>query len=287
MRCKGLNLLVLIVWYRGKAKINHVLHHQVSTAPPIQCSNSLSQEIIEIIISHLTHNVQTLKACSLTCHSWYIATFPYLHRTLSLSGLGRGLKALSDVRVLGLSPFTEEIRILKPVRTQKWFLPRFFGHWKSRHFFAFTGVQSLTLQDVDIFAFIPRLKRYFGHLSPTLRSLTLYRPCCTPLQLSHFISLFPNLDDITIGGFDISSIQVRDEMFIPFSAPKLGGRLVLASSDLVGTWEHLAASCGLRFRSIQVSSAPKCLPLLLAACAKTLETLRIEPPSSYGRVPRF
>ena len=130
-------------------------------------------------------------------------------------------------------------------------------------------------------SFSPRLGHYFGHLSPTLRSLTLYAPRCTALQLSHFISLFPNLDDVIIRYFAPVG-NVPDEMPTPLSTPKLGGKLVLVSSDAVETWEHLAISCGLRFRYIRVWGVKNCIPVLLDACAATLETLRIELLSDNG-----
>ena len=76
--CKGLNLLARIIRYRGKAKINRALHrYQVANTPPVQCTNSLPHDIVEMIIGHPIHDVRTLKVCSLTCYSWYIAAFPY------------------------------------------------------------------------------------------------------------------------------------------------------------------------------------------------------------------
>ena len=41
-------------------------------------------------------------------------------------------------------------------------------------------------------------------------------------------------------------------------------------------WVLLTAWCGLRFHSVHVRGVTKCVPVILAACAKTLETLRIE-----------
>ena len=64
-------------------------------------------------------------------------------------------------------------------------------------------------------------------------------------------------------------------MLIPFSAPKLRGRLALYNFHWVDTWTHLTFLCGgLRFRHIDLRASPSCAPTLLEACAKTLETLR-------------
>ena len=236
-----------------------------------------------MIIDYLIHDVWTLKACSLTCYSWYIAACSRLHRTLVLSDHHGSLQTLSNWHALGLLPFAREIRILQPVGDPTWFLPQYFSHRDSRHFFLM-NVQSLTIRYLDVIAFLPRLQQSLGHLSPTLRSLTLFSPRCTPLQLAHFISLFPNLDDIAIRNFTPAT-DVLDGTLTPFSTPKLRGKLVLTSSDLVGTWEHLAASCGLRFCFIHVWGVEECLPVLLDACAKTLETLRIEPFPDQGMGP--
>ena len=278
----GLNLVARIIWYRIRAKIDRVLRHrEVANAHPVQHSNTLPHEIVQMIIGLLVHDVRTLKACSLTCHSWYIAALPHIQRTLVLRGRNRGLNALSDRHALGLSPFTKEIGIEQAIPDSHWFLPQFLSHQDSRPFFTFTNVQNLRVQRLDIAAFFPEFIQYFGHLSSTLRSLTLYAPRCTALQLSHFISSFPNLDDVIIRYFAPVG-NVPDEMLTPLSTPKLGGKLVLVSSDAVETWEHLAISCGLRFRYIRVWGVKKCVPVLLDACATTLETLRIELLSDNG-----
>lgn len=283
----GLNLIARIIWYRIRAKIDRVLHHrQVANAHPVQHSNTLPHEIVQMIIGLLVHDVRTLKACSLTCHSWYIAALPHIHRTLVLRGRNRGLNALSDRHALGLSPFTKEIGIEQAIPDSHWFLPQFFSHQDSRPFFTFTNVQNLRVQRLDIAAFFPEFIQYFGHLSSTLRSLTLHAPRCNALQLSHFISLFPNLDDIAIR-YIRAAPAVLGEVHAPYSTSKLRGRLELVSSDTVEIWEHLATQCGLRFRSVYFWDVTKCVPVILTACAKTLETLRIRPLADHGMGPGF
>jgi hypothetical protein len=250
--------------------------------PLAQPSSLLPYEIVEMIIDHLTYDLQPLKTCSLTCHSWYIAAVPHIHHTFVLRGGGDGnLKPLLAYHKLGLVPLVKEIRMVQSHITNDWFLPSFFDHRDSRPFFAFGNIQSLTIQRLDIHEFTPGLNRYFGHLSPTLRSLALESPLSTPQELSHFISLFPNLDDIEIQSL-LHLVVSREEALVPFSTPKLRGNLTLTSFTAVETWEHLAASCGLRFRSMYLNPVSKCAPVLLAACAETLETLRIKPYYESG-----
>ena len=236
---------------------------------------------METIIEHCAQHIPTLKACSLTCYSWYITTLPHIHYTLVLRG-GRngGVKRLTDGYALGLFPFVKELQIMQP--KSRWFSPlQFFSQRDSSLFYEFTKLQSLTIYRLDITAFIPGLLRHFGHLSKTLRSLTLVGPLSTSLQLYRFISLFTNLDDISIRYF-LPLTTVPDVLPPIFTTPKPQGKLVLVSSESVGTWELLAALGSLQFRSIQVSGVPKSVPVLLAACAETLETFRIEPLTDTG-----
>jgi hypothetical protein len=64
-----------------------------------------------MIIAHIAHDLDALKACSLTCRSWYIAAsptpspYPYPHE------LRGKLKPLSKLHQLGLMPFIKEIRV--------------------------------------------------------------------------------------------------------------------------------------------------------------------------------
>jgi len=109
------------------------------------------------------------------------------------------LEPVSKLHKLGLASLVKEIRVIQPHRTgDYWFEPPTFSRRDLRHFSAFTNVQTLTLENVDISRFMPDIDRYFGHLSPTLRSIVLAQPRCTPRQLSSFLSPFSNLDDIYI-----------------------------------------------------------------------------------------
>ena len=57
---------VVIIWHRGKAKIDRLLGNappETCTAPEPTCR--FPSEIVDMIIVHLTKNLDTLKACSL------------------------------------------------------------------------------------------------------------------------------------------------------------------------------------------------------------------------------
>jgi hypothetical protein len=243
----------------------------------------LPYEIVEVVIAHTAYDLGVLRACSLTCQSWYIVAVPHLHHTLTLGdnilGIAPGkLKPLSKLHQLGLMPLVKEIRV---EQTRTWFVPQALSRRGLRYFSAFATVQTLVLEHLDIFRFIPGVERYFGHFSPTLRSIALLRPFCTPRQPSHFLSLFSNLDDVKIwrACTRLENPTIPDAELVPFSMPKQRGRLVLHDFGSVETWIHLIASgSDLRFHYMDLCNAGGCAPVLFEVCADTLETLRLEAP---------
>jgi len=256
------------------------------SAPPETCTAYVSTlrlpyDIVEMIIAYLTRDLDALKACSLTCRSWYIAAIPHIHHTLTLNnkaydGSRRGLEPLSTLHGFGLAPLIREIQVSgRWPEWGAWFVPQAFSPDDLRHFSAFTNVQALVLRKPDVGKFIPCIEQYFGHFSPTLRSIELAAPCCTPRQLSYFLSFFSNLDDVNISfPWRPPSAAVPDSELVPFSGPKLRGRLELCQINWVETWTDLIASCGgLRFNYMNLHWVRDCVPFLLGACAETLETL--------------
>lgn len=271
----------MIIWNLGKANIDRLLRNAPPGTLNVRESNPrFPYDIMEMIMAHLYHNHGALKACSLTCRSWYTAAVPHLHHTLTLLDMmpdktRAKLKPLSKLHELGLTSFVREIRVWQ-WSSKYWFIPQAFSSSDLRRFSAFVNVQELTLQKINISHFIPGVERYFGHFAPMLRSIVLHYPYCTPRQLSHFLSLFSNLENIYIHFPKRSSnTSVLDTELTPFSSPKLGGWLELFGFRWAETWTDLITSCGgLRFRHMDLHHARGCAPVLLEACAETLETLR-------------
>lgn len=285
----------MMVWRRGKAKVGRLLGNaspKTRTTHGSTCN--LPYEIVEIVIAYLARDLGTLKACSLTCRPWYIAAAPHLHRTLTLRdktyGTARSeLKPLSKLHELGLIPLVEEIQVEQWEGTSGgWFVPQAFSPGDLRYFSTFANVHTLRIQKLDISSFIPGIERYFEQFSQTLRSIALFHPTCTtPRQLSHFLSIFPNLDDIDIRQFFAPSTRTPDAELVPFSAPKLQGRLTVhLCSGPAESWKHLITACGgLRFRCMNLYHVTGCTAVLLKACAETLETLRFYVPDDSGQHP--
>ena len=271
-----------IIWHGTKIKISRLLHHTSSNARTTnESAHRLPPDIMEMILIHLTDNLYALKSCSLTCRSWYIAAVPYIYHTLLLGGKPRPLRSdfwpLSKLHGRGLTPLVKEIWVRQWYTRPLWFLPRAFNRRNLRYFSAFTNVQTLRIQRLDIHSFIPGVERYFGQFSPTLRSIALSRPICnTPQQLSYFLSLFSNLDNICISLLVLLNTSTPSPELAPFSAPTLRGTLLLSSFRPVETWTYMIAVCGgLRFRHVELHKVGSCAPIILEACAETLETLRL------------
>ena len=281
----------MAVWHRGKAVVNHLL----GNPPPMSIAQEstyrilhesgcrIPHELVEIIIAYLAQNIGGLKACSLTCRSWYAAAIPHLHHTVVLNLAGGWaiyptlLEPISNLHDRGLTHLVRAIQVVQEPGLGWWFLPQTFTDLDLHHFSALANVHTLKIQCLEIYRFIPDIERYFGHLSQTLRSITLWQPYCTPQQLSHFLSLFPNLDNIGIRNAQTyaSNPIGPDIDLVQFSTPKLQGRLALYGSPSVEIWSHIIASCGgIRFRHMDLRLSTACAPTLFNACANTLETLQ-------------
>jgi len=288
VRAVGIKLSsrIATAWRRGKTKANRLLSNtppevfytpESSPPPP----PSFPYDIVEMVIAHLTRHRDTLEACSLTCRSWYIAAAPHLHHTLTLMGNRHEdernrLEPLSKLHELGLMPLVREIRVKQRIGLDPWFVPPTFDHSDLYYFSAFTNVHTLNIEGMKIHRFMPDIKHYFEQFSPTLRSITLSDLNCAPRQLSHFLSLFPNLDDIEIRNTHAYTTNTTVPDTVLSSTPRLRGRLALYNSRWAETWTHLMTlSNGLRFRHVDLLNVGSCGPVLLDACAETLETLRV------------
>lgn len=272
--------------HRGKAKISHLLsnaHPNPRTAHESACR--LPYEIVEMVVANLTHDPNTLKACSLVCRSMYTAAAPHIHHTLHLREkspgiLQGGLEPLSKLHKLGLVPFVKEVLVSQRDGVRGWLVPRVFIPRDLRYFSAFKNVQTLRIRGFDLDYFMPDIERYFEQFSPTLRSIALFCPTCTPQQLSYFLSLFPNLDDIEIvWGIlmspDRSKEIPRHKTFAGPPAPKLRRWLMLHTYRRDEDWtDFIALYCGLGFRHIELEGIVR-RQLLQEVCAETLETLRL------------
>ena len=277
----------MTVWHRSKAKVSRLLgnapvearatHESTSPIRPVP----LPYDILEMVIAYLTRDLGALKACSLISRSWYTAATPHLHHTLTLKDtydIDRSqMEPLSKLHEFGLLHLVKILRVKQGLGRSRWFVPQPFSELDLCNFSTLANVHTLKLQNVEIHRFIPDIELHFGRFSHTLRSITLHDPSCTPQQLSHFLSLFSNLDDIGIHTFHARAPNtiISDMELLPLSTPRLRGRLALENFTWVEVWTHLVTSCGgLRFRHMDLRMSESCAPVLFKTCAETLETLR-------------
>ena len=260
-----------------------IIPHESTSLIPRESIYPLPHELVVMIVAYLAHDIRSLKAFSLTCRSWYIAAVPLIHHTLALNLAGGCvvyrslLEPISKLHELDLIHLVRAIQVTQEPGLGWWFLPQSFTGLDLHHFSALANVHTLKIQCLEIYRFIPDIGHYFGHFPQTLRSLTLWQPYCTPQQLSHFLSLFSNLDDVGIRNAQAyaSNPIGPDVELVQFSTPKLQGRLALYGSPSVEIWSHVIASCGgIRFRHMDLRMSAGCAPILFNACADTLETLR-------------
>jgi len=289
-----IELLANQLWYRGKAKTKRLLRGGASETPAPRPSSigSLPQELVELVVSYLIRDTYTLLACSLTCYSWYIATVPHLHRSLTTdddtlpteNGKHLWPAPLRNSYRLGLLPFVKRFCIRTNYNSPNHFTPERLGGRTLRYFSALTNVQELGIDDPDLPGFMPNIQQYFGHFRPTLRFLALTEPRGSCRQILYFIGLFPNLQDLKL--CYRPPMEERESgagtRLVPLSVPPLSGRLTLACFMKKKLVEDMISFFGgLRFRCMDLFRVD-CVRLLLDACAGTLETLRLYPTDPYG-----
>jgi hypothetical protein len=133
---------------------------------------------VEIVISYFIYDTHTLLACSMTCYSWYIAAVPHLHHSLTTDNRSyswgkdyRWSKPIHKSYKLGLLPLVKRLRIrqypILPLHSE------WLGKRTLRYFSAFTNLQELGIDNLQVSTFMPDIQRYFGHFAPTLRFLAL------------------------------------------------------------------------------------------------------------------
>ena len=250
----------------------------------------LPLEVVEMVMAHLICDTRSLHACTLTCHSWYIAAVPHLHHTLTIQTypfVKNIESSLQQMHMLGLLPFVKRFRVWGLHDEPVLLSPTLLNCRILRHFSALTSVRELEVEYLDIPSFMPQIRRYFTHFLPTLRSLSLRGPKGSCRQIIYFIGLFQHLEDLRFvynwGGWGGSQHEPADDLTLtPPFVPPLRGSLTMSHFMKVGLLEAMIYLFrGIRFRHMCLLSVYG-VQLLLGACAKTLETLELYPLDPLG-----
>lgn len=282
------------IWYRG---ITYLFLMPLVDAParllPIRQSVAakLPLEIIATIMAHLTYDPRSLKACTLTCFSWYIASAPHLHHTLPIRLGPLTLRfefewsvPFENYSKLGLLPFVKRLWVRRSTCPYLPVTPKQFNRILHQ-ISTLTNIQHLSIDYLDIPSFMPKIRHYFGHFIPLVRSLGLGAPKGSTREILYFIGLFEHLEDLTL--VRRAADYWRDELvgdlaLVPPSTPPLRGRLVMSGFKRLGFLKDMIRLFGgIRFRYMDLYDVGE-TGLLLKACAKTLETVRLYPSDPCG-----
>ena len=164
------------------------------------------------------------------------------------------------------------------------YIPQLFNYCILHQSAALTNVQELSIDYLDLPKFMLRIRRYFGHFLPTVQFLALRTPSGSHQQIIYFIGLFEYLEDLKLL-YDVADSQdepTDNLTFTPLSAPPLRGRLTMTCitrAELLKDMIELFG--GVRFRHMDLCNVGG-MRLLLDTCAKTMETLRLDPSDSRG-----
>ena len=191
-----------------------------------------------MVIIYLIHDTPSLLTCSLTCYSWYIAVVPHLHHTLIIStnSLRKNRRCawsnpLLHKHKLGLLPLVKVLLVYGDNSSHVGFSSKLFNHYTLCPFSAFTSINQLRIDYLDIPSFMPRIKRYFGHFSSTLQYLTLEEPKGSRREIIYFIGLFQHLEDLRLL-YNMTKSQeepVDHPMLVPPFVPPLRGWLIVVN----------------------------------------------------------
>lgn len=233
-----------------------------------------------MIIDHLHEDEKTLRSCSLTCSAWVPRTRYHLFNSIvfnSRLGLGSLQAWIRVFPELSKSPATyvQSLKLNSDESALIFPLPE--GN-ELEHFRSFRNVSKLTLNNVSFVSF---REEHIEQFTTTVRSLVLSR--CKEFghaDLLRVVFLFPDLDNLTVGG--LSGSSTPKDFVHSRTSPNFQGHLNLSGfRDLQGIVIRglLESPGGVKFRSVVMDCGRKQefgeFSLLLGRCASTLKSLLI------------
>lgn len=256
----------------------------------------LPQEIVDYVVSMLHDDLESLKACSLTCKALFISTRPVIHRKISLTWeknwdlltipekqryirgerLGIAIRVLSRIAAHGVLPFARHLHI----HLNKNFTPAHLQPFND-DFQRFDRVQELSIYWLHTPGFLEDFDTYFASFVPTLRSLHLDTPTGNTRDILDFICRFPHLDDLT---FRMTSDDSHDwrtwqsaALPVVEKMPPFRGRLKLGCvgelrGHLIQQLISLPGKPHFRFAEFR-NCTPEAEQPIINACSDTLESI--------------
>ena len=112
-----------------------------------------------MIVTHLRYSMPSLRACTLTCRSWYIAAVPHIHHNLFIdNSWDRNFhwpNILQQKYALGVLPFVKTLWV-RGVGAPA-FSPMWFDTDILRQFSALSNLRRLMIDHLDIPSFMPQI----------------------------------------------------------------------------------------------------------------------------------
>jgi hypothetical protein len=252
------------------------------------------QEVVDHIVFMLRNDLQSLKACSLTCKAMFVSTRCVIHRKICLTSeknwelltvaerqryirgerQGIAVRVLSSIAAYGLLQYARHLVI----NINKNFTPanlQPFNH----HFQRFDRIQELHVYWLDTPGFLESFDTYFANFVPTLRSLHLEAPAGDTRDILDFICQFPHLEDLSLSSEDSRDRGVWKSGSLPIvkSMPPFRGRLRLRGitewrGHLLLQLISLPGKRRFRFIDFRACDAEVEQPIV-DACSGTLESV--------------
>ena len=251
-------------------------HRRVATrwGKPVMTLRSLPPELLDLIVDYSCDQQATLRACCLVSRSWVPRARRHLfaHVVFDSDGCSSDIEPWMEAFPDPSNSPAHYARSLAIHGLTAVTAATTHGHaWvRSFHYIVKLAVDTHWWDDGEV-----SLVRLHG-LSPTLKSLSVYR---TALPLSEALNLtcsFPLLEDLSLCSFILQRRQIRCPMDPPSTSPKLTGSLLLNGDALAIAHWLLDLPGGLRFSRISMGCPDEFFnPAMniVSRCSDTLESL--------------
>lgn len=243
-----------------------------------------------MITAYLIYDLRSLRTCTLTCYSWYIAAAPLFHRSLIYPNCLPHEKGMPWVmpltmkHTLGLLPLVKTVWVRGTANCGDGLFPREPKPCNIIPFLPLTGVNQLRIDYLDIPGFMPWIRLSFRNFLPTLRDLALKDPKGSSRQIIYFVGHFQHLQDLKLVYSSRAVEPVDNLQFIPPFVPPLRGSLIIKRITGAGLLKDMIELFrGIRFHHMDLFDVDG-MRLLLDACAGTLESVVLDPRDRYGEL---
>lgn len=225
----------------------------------------LPQEIVDYIVDYVSDDRPTLFACTHLSRAWCIAARTHLYRTLTVSDL-TGFKATNDLQKMGMVHLVHRMVVIRKINQVDFMLSKTLTRLNP-----FTHLQELDLRYLNVGELVLQLYEGCDTLKSTVRTLELRHPAGGIKHIVCFISLFSNLENLTVDG--INRIISDSPIPVVEYSPPLTGRLKLSGiSDQDFIHDLVSMRGGVRFRTVDLRFCRE-VQEIIDGCAATMERL--------------